>query len=71
MVRGVLKGQGLMGSTNRLLSMKQAAEYIGRHPGTFQNTYRKLGIPHFKVGRSVIFRERDLDAWLVEHRRVG
>lgn len=50
------------------LSTDDAAAYICHSPGTLQN-WRSLGIgpAYCKVGRRVVYRVADLDAWLSSH----
>jgi excisionase family DNA binding protein len=57
-----------------MLSMKQAAEYLGVKYDTLAKQYKVWGIPHYRMGpaaRTLIqFRVRDLENWL-ETRRVS
>jgi excisionase family DNA binding protein len=56
----------------RMLSTAEAAEYIGAKFTTFQYYYvaSRWNIPHYKVGRRIVFKESDLATWL-ESRRVS
>ena len=54
-----------MTKRNDLLTTEEAAEYVGTSPRTLER-YRVTGEgPRFlKVGRKVLYRLADLDAWL-------
>lgn len=56
--------KGRIGGSNRVLSMHEAAQYLGQSYKWFAATYRERGIPRHYVGRLVKFRERDLESYL-------
>ncbi len=45
------------------LDVKQAARFIGLKKGTVYNLISRKTIPHYKVGRRVLFRQAELEAW--------
>lgn len=53
---------------NDAMNDKAAAPYIGTTAGTL-NTWRYLGKgpKYYKIGRRVVYRRADLDAWLDAH----
>ena len=51
------------GGSNRALSAEEVAERFGIHVDTLRRNYRKWGIPSFKVGRSLRFLERNIEAY--------
>lgn len=55
---------GRIGGSNVLLSMHEAAEYVGLSYKYYARSYLRFGITYYRVGRYVRFRVRDLDAWL-------
>jgi excisionase family DNA binding protein len=59
------------GGSNRLLSAAEAAQYIGRKERTFREYWRTWGISGYRVGRSLRFRERELENWLQAHREAA
>ena len=61
-----------MTTGTKLLSRKEAAEYLGVKPQTLAAWHitGKYGLPVVKVGRSVRYRIADLERWL-ESRTVG
>jgi len=61
----------MIGGSNKLLSTREAAIYMGVRYRTLQSRYRIWGIPHHRVGRAVLFRVRDLDKWLDERRETA
>jgi hypothetical protein len=60
----------MIGGSNKMLSMHQAAEYCGMTYKHYAANYIPLGIPYHKIGRSVKFRVRDLEWWLAARRHV-
>lgn len=60
----------MIGGSNKLISMREAADFLGLSYKGFAASYKAMRIPCFKVGRSVKFRIRDLESWL-EGKRVA
>jgi excisionase family DNA binding protein len=56
--------------TERLLEKNGIAEMLNQTPRSVENHMRN-GMPYFKIGRSVRFRETDVMAWLESKCRVG
>lgn len=55
--------------TRRLLTTKEAAEYVGRGKNTFeQERLRGGGVPFVRLGRSIRYDVVDLDAWIDSHK---
>ena len=49
---------------------EEAAAYCGSSASTFEKLRHKGGGPVYcKIGRRVVYRVEDLDAWLAENRR--
>lgn len=69
-----------IGGSNRVLSMREAAEYLHVAYGTLSRRYRQWGIAHHRIGGKVVsgrmkggrvyFRERNLEAWLERTRET-
>lgn len=59
-------------SKNVFFNRGQAAEYLDVKPQTLAiwAVTGRYGLPYVKVGRSVRYRQSDLDAWL-DRRTVG
>jgi excisionase family DNA binding protein len=53
-----------LGGSNRMLPLADAAALLGVKPRKLRDFWRAWGIPAYKVGRELRFRERDLNAWL-------
>ena len=51
----------------RLMSVKEAAVYIGLSPHTVYTMVSQRRIPHAKVGKLVKFDEAMLQAWIKQH----
>ena len=45
------------------LNVEQAAHFLGLKKGTLYNMVSRKAIPHHKVGRRVLFKEAELEAW--------
>lgn len=45
------------------LNVDQAAHFLGLKKGTLYNMISRKAIPYHKVGRRVLFREAELEAW--------
>jgi excisionase family DNA binding protein len=58
---------------DRLLTQDEAAEYLRVSPRTLQRwrTEAGTGPPWHRAGRRVVYRQRDLDAWLEQDRAKG
>lgn len=52
-----------------LMSVKDAAEYIGIEPGTLQKWCQKKQIPHYKVTNRPMFKKAEIERF-IEMRRV-
>lgn len=53
-----------LGGSNRMLSAQETADMLGMSRQTLYNNWRSWGLKAYKVGRSLRFRERDVEAWL-------
>lgn len=53
-----------------VLSVEEAAALLGCPPATLATRWwrQRHGIAAVRVGRRLVFLERDLEAWLVAHR---
>ncbi len=56
------------GGSNRLMSPKQLADYLGVSKQTVYERWRSWGIRAHKVGKHLRFRERDVETWLEANR---
>ena len=52
---------------NRLITVKEAAEYIGLSPDTIYTMVSQRRIPFVKVGRLTKFDLGLLDTWIKQH----
>jgi excisionase family DNA binding protein len=54
----------------RLLTPCQLADILGVRPGTVYSWLsRGVDIPHVKIGGTVRFREKAIEAWILERER--
>ncbi len=53
-----------IGGSNVMLSMHEAAEYVGLSYKHFAAHYREWGIVHHRIGKYVRFRTRDIESFL-------
>ncbi|MFE7462456.1 helix-turn-helix domain-containing protein [Nocardiopsis terrae] len=54
----------MLGGSNRMLSAQETADMLGVSRQTLYNNWKEWGLKGHKIGRSLKFRERDLEAWL-------
>jgi excisionase family DNA binding protein len=52
-----------MRKVEKPLNVAQTAHFLGLKKGTLYNMISRKAIPHHKVGRRVLFREAELEAW--------
>jgi excisionase family DNA binding protein len=60
-----------MRQPDRLLTQDEAASYLRVSPRTLQRWRTEVGIgpPWHRAGRRVLYKQRDLDAWLEQQKR--
>jgi len=51
------------------LTIDQAAAYLNTSIGTLREWVRTKGVPHHRPGKELLFRVRDLDAWMNRYRQ--
>ena len=54
--------------SNRMLTVKQLAEMLAVSPNTVYDKWREWGLPGYKIGKHLRFREGEVLAWVDEHR---
>ena len=47
-----------------LINTQEAGLYMGKSPAWLRANCQRLGIPSYKVGRQLRFRQSELDLWL-------
>jgi predicted DNA-binding transcriptional regulator AlpA len=58
--------------SQRVLRTREAAQYCESSASTFEKLRLRGGGPVYsKIGRRVVYRVEDLDAWLAANRRVS
>jgi excisionase family DNA binding protein len=62
--RGYVPDHDNLGGSNRLLTLPEAADYIRAHPETLRKHRGRWGIPAVRMGKHLVFRERDLKAFI-------
>ena len=57
-------------TTDRLLTEREAAEYLAVSPMTLRKwrCTRMVEVPYIKLGKAVRYQRKDLDAFLQDHR---
>jgi excisionase family DNA binding protein len=59
----------MIGGSNKLVSTAELAAYLNVPLKTIQSNWKRWGLPGFRVGKHVRFRERDVHAWLEARER--
>ncbi|GAA4187156.1 hypothetical protein GCM10022252_20220 [Streptosporangium oxazolinicum] len=52
------------GGSNRLMSVEDVADYLGVPKSTVYDQWKTWGLPAYRVGRNLRFRERNVESWL-------
>jgi excisionase family DNA binding protein len=55
--------------SERLLTARELAEYVGLAPSTILDWFEAGRLPGFKIGAAVRFRPSEVEAWLEAQRR--
>jgi excisionase family DNA binding protein len=55
---------GTLGGSNRLLSARDVAAILAVPERTVRDKWREWGLPAYRIGRHLRWRERDLYAWI-------
>jgi excisionase family DNA binding protein len=53
---------------SNLLTVEETAERLGIGKSTLYRTWQQLGLPAYRVGGRLRFRDTDLEEWIDEHR---
>lgn len=57
--------------TDKAMSEKEAAEYLGLRPNTLSNwRITRKGPPYYRVGGRIIYRLKELEFWLQRHKQL-
>jgi excisionase family DNA binding protein len=59
-----------IGGSNKLISLQETAERLDVPTSTLYKRWREWGLTAYRVGRSLKFRERDIDVW-IDRQRVA
>jgi predicted DNA-binding transcriptional regulator AlpA len=51
-----------------MLTMRATAEFLGKSHKTVQANWKTWGLPGIRIGKCIMFRERELETWLDQHR---
>lgn len=57
-----------IGGSNRLLNSREVGELLGVPERTVRAQWRTWGLPAYRVGRALRFRERHVEAWIEQQR---
>ena len=49
---------------------KQLCQALGNSSPGYVEKLMRQGMPHYKVGRKVLFRPEEINAWLEQHRAI-
>ena len=55
----------------RLVTIKEAAEHIGKTPSWMYDNWRKERIPAYRIGGQLRFRILELDTWIEKQREAA
>ncbi len=58
------KPRGMLGGSNRLLSAREVAGMLGVPERTVRDKWRAWGLPAYRIGKHLRWKERDVLAWI-------
>lgn len=64
-------GPGRAGHERFLLTVKEASGWLGISVFTLYSWAQGKKLPHYKIGKKVMFSKDDLKRWLEEHRVIS
>jgi len=56
--------KGTLGGSNRMLSSRDVAAILAIPERTVRDKWREWGLPAYRIGKHLRWRERDLHAWI-------
>jgi excisionase family DNA binding protein len=56
--------KGTLGGSNRLLSSRDVAAILAIPERTVRDKWKEWGLPAYKIGKHLRWRERDVYAWI-------
>jgi len=63
-VRHTEPRKGTLGGSNRLLSSRDVAAILGIPERTVRDRWKEWGLPTYKIGKHLRWKERDVFAWI-------
>ncbi len=54
----------------KYLSKHEVADFLRKSIPTINNYMKREGMPYYRVGRSVLFRENEVNEWVSRHERT-
>jgi excisionase family DNA binding protein len=58
---------GTLGGSNKMLSAREVAAILAVPERTVRAKWRDWGLPAYRIGKHLRWRERDLHAWIDRH----
>jgi excisionase family DNA binding protein len=65
----MVKAGDVIGGSNRMIGTEELAEFLGVPLNTIYHHWRAWGLPGVRIGRHLLFRERDIAAWIERRER--
>lgn len=53
-----------IGGSNKMISVKELAERLAISTDTIYDEWRSWGLPAYRIGKHLRFREREIEAWV-------
>jgi excisionase family DNA binding protein len=60
----------MIGGSNRLLTSREVGQLLGIPERTVRAKWREWGLPAYRIGRALRFRERNVEAWIEQNRET-
>ncbi len=62
--RRTIARTGTLGGSNRMLSARDVAAILAVPERTVRDKWREWGLPAYRIGKHLRWRERDVHAWI-------
>lgn len=67
-IQQIIRASNMSVAMPGYLSLKEAAAYLHTADSTLRGWVRTKGLPYHKPGKELLFRAKDLDAWMNRYR---
>lgn len=66
---GLVKNNNILDNKDKFLTVLEAASFLNLKVSRLRYEVFHKNVPHFKIGRSIRFSEKDLIAWILNQKQ--